>query len=210
MRAFPRCRAGCPRPGGGFRERLAAGLLAVALIGAWAAGEGVASDVRVGREHAVKLAYLFNLIRFTHWPGETPDGETSGAGAFVVGIVGDDPFGPLLQDLEGRAVHGLPVRVVRVRTPGQLERCRAVFVSGSEGPRVAAVLRAVRGLPVLTFSDAPGFVDRGGMVGFVRERDRVRFEVNLGALRRAGLRMSSEVLRLAVRVVGGPKGEARR
>ncbi len=202
-------RSRAPCPGRSGWSCLTTGLLVLFLVAGWPAGTDGASDVRVGREPAVKLAYLFNLIRFTHWPEETPDPETSGPQEFVLGIVGDDPFGPLLQNLEGRAVHGLPVRVVRVRTPQQLTRCRAVFISGSEWSRLGVVLRALHGLPVLTFGDVPGFVDRGGMVGFLRERDRVRFEVNLEALRRAGLRMSSEVLRLAVRVVGGPKGEAR-
>ncbi len=202
------------RMGRGRRGKRAC--LAIGLTFLWLAGSGLiarsaAANGRVGREPAVKLAYLFNLIRFAHWPEEDVfGGRQGGPDGFVLGIVGDDPFGPLLRNLEGRTVHGLPLRIVRVRTPEQLKRCRAVFIASSEWPRLGAVLRVLQGQPVLTFGDVRGFVDRGGMVGFLRERDRIRFEINLDALRRAGLRMSSEVLRLAVRVLGAPEGEARR
>ncbi len=209
--------AGSDRPPGGLRGgagvrpggRLA--LLVVAAVAAgwlaWAAGmpRPSGAEPRVAREHAVKLAYLFNLIRFTRWP----EGALPPDGPFTLGVLGDDPFGPLLAELERRKLHERPVRVVRIRAPEQARECQALFVAASESQRLGAILHLLEGLPVLTFGDLTDFAARGGGVGFVRQGDRVRFEVNLGAIRKAGLRMSSEVLRLAARVLDPPrdKGE---
>ena len=179
-------------------------LLVVSVLAAgWIAWAGVVprpsgAETRVAREHAVKLAYLFNLIRFTRWP----EGAVPPDGPFTLGVLGDDPFGPLLAELERRRLHDRPVRVVRIRAPEQARECQAVFVAASESPRLGAILHLLEGLPVLTFGDLTDFAARGGGVGFVRQGDRVRFEVNLEVIRKAGLRMSSEVLRLAARVLG--------
>ncbi|WP_025322045.1 YfiR family protein [Deferrisoma camini] len=169
-----------------------------ALVGGWSRPAAPAGGARTGREQEVKLAYLYNLARFARWPRDDPPT----AGTFRFGIWGDDPFGPLWNELIGRVVHGRPVEVVRVRTARDARACRVVFLAGATVPAVGRMLEALDGWPVLTVSDQPGFVDRGGMVGFVRRGEKIRFEVNLGRVRAAGLRISAEVLRLALRVVG--------
>jgi len=174
------------------------GWAVAALVGAWGRPAAWAGAPRTGREQEVKLAYLYNLARFARWPGDDP----RPAGTFRFGVWGDDPFGPLWNELIGRAVHGRPVEVVRVRSARDARGCQVVFLAGATVPAVGRMLEALAGWPVLTVSDQPGFVDRGGMVGFVRRGEKIRFEVNLGRVRAAGLRISAEVLRLAVRVVG--------
>ncbi|NOY45445.1 MAG: YfiR family protein [Deltaproteobacteria bacterium] len=174
------------------------GWAVAALLGGWSRPAALVAGPRTGREQEVKLAYLYNLARFTRWPGDDPPA----GGTFRFGVWGDDPFGPLWNELIGRAVHGQPVEVVRVRTAQDARTCRVVFLAGTTVPSVGRMLEVLDGWSVLTVSDQPGFVDRGGMVGFVRRGEKIRFEVNLGRVRAAGLRISAEVLRLAVRVVG--------
>lgn len=79
-----------------------------------------------------------------------------------------------------------------------------MLVVGDEGRAGEAWLAAVQGLPVLTISDTPQFVERGGMIGLVIEGERVRFEANLEPAQRGNLRLSSQLLKLARSVKGSP------
>ena len=72
-----------------------------------------------------------------------------------------------------------------------------LFIAGSEEPQLDAILTSVAGAAVLTVGDTPGFVKRGGIIQFVPDGNKVKFEINLAASRRAGLNLSSELLKLA-------------
>jgi hypothetical protein len=116
----------------------------------------------------------------------------------VIAIFGKDPFGPVLErTLHGRLVRG---RSVIIRRPTRIEDllpCQILFVSSSEQNRLAAILRALRGASVLTVGEAEGFLQVGGMIAFLVEHDKVRFEINEDAARRNRLRIDSRLLTLA-------------
>ncbi len=76
--------------------------------------------------------------------------------------------------------------------------CRILFISSSEDSQLKQILVALEGRSVLTVSDLPLFSQRGGMVQFVLEGKRVRFEVNLTPVEHAHLALSSQLLKVAV------------
>jgi hypothetical protein len=146
-------------------------------------------------EYEVKAAFLYNFLRFTEWP---PDTLPAAGAPLVVCALGDDPFeGGLETAFQGKVVQGHPVEVRRVRTGADGRACQAVFVSASERGRLRQILESLRGSPVLTVGEVEGFARAGGIVNFVVEEGRVRFEVNPDAAARARLRLSSRVLNLA-------------
>lgn len=154
-------------------------------------------------EYEVKAAFLFNIARFVEWPSSA---GPEGAGEFRLCVVGEDPFGGALAALERRRLHGHRVVVRRPQSPLRMERCHLLFISPSAARfRVAAVLDAVARQPVLTVGDSPGLAERGVIVNLYLERGKVRFEVNLEAAKRAGITLSSRMLRLA-RIVGQDNG----
>jgi len=147
-------------------------------------------------EYQVKAAYLFNFTKFVTW--NSPPASST----FDVCIMGRDPFGRALDSVtEGEQVDGHKVVVRRVGSTEEAAACRVLFLSSSEEGRERTVLES---LPhgMLTVSDIPRFVQHGGMIEFVREGDRIRFQVNLPAAENAGLTLSSELLKVAVRVNG--------
>lgn len=153
------------------------------------------------REYQVKAAYLYGFGRFVEWPGAA---AVSGDGAFVLCVLGDDPFGPLLdQAAEGGQVKNQPVKVRRIERPEDGGACDTLFVSASEQPRLPRILAVLDRRPVLTVGDSPEFAQRGGMIGFSVEGSRVRFTVNLVAAQDAGLMLQSELLRVALSVLRG-------
>jgi hypothetical protein len=149
-------------------------------------------------EYDVKAAYLFNFGKFVRWPAAPSARE------FNLCILGDDPFGPALDSLvENETVDGKRITVSRISSPGQAATCKIVFISSSEERHLKPMLSALHQSPVLTVSDISGFVSQGGMIGFIADRGRIRFEVNLSASDSAGVKFSSELLRVAAHVVGG-------
>ncbi|MDV7397458.1 YfiR family protein, partial [Arthrospira platensis SPKY1] len=102
-----------------------------------------------------------------------------------------DPLDGQLQALQGRDVRGLKVSVVH-RAANDVPMCDAVFVPQAEGIILDALQRAAAGRPMLTISDQPGFVDRGGMIEMKLVAGRTRFDINLAAAQAAGLSLSSQ------------------
>jgi hypothetical protein len=150
-------------------------------------------------EYDVKAAFLYNFTKFVEWP---PSAFSSGGDPLQVCILGEDPFGRSLPSvLEGEEVQGRTLRLRRVTHLFDPGLCHILFVSRSERERVPAILAVVEGAPMLTVSEIDGFVDRGGVINFRLVSGKVRFEINQTAAERAGLKVSSKLLRLAIRVV---------
>jgi hypothetical protein len=151
-------------------------------------------------EYEIKAAYLFSFGRFVEWPPR-PGRDAS---SFTICVLGADPFGAVLDTtLAGATIRGRRVDARRVTAPDDAASCQIVFISTSEERRVAMVVQSLNQAGVLTVSDMPQFVARGGMIQFVTAASRVRFEINLLSAREAGLAMSSELLRVASAVRNG-------
>ena len=155
-------------------------------------------------EYRVKAEILYNIARFVEWP----------AGALAVGspvtfcVLGADPFGPVLDDaLRGKRIGNRPIVLNRYRELEQAGACQVLFIGASESGRVDQIIGNLGTRNTLTVSEAPHFAERGGMIDFILDRGRVRFEVNVSATERAGLRISSQVLELARMVK--PRAEGR-
>jgi hypothetical protein len=150
-------------------------------------------------EYQVKAAYLYGFGRFVEWPASSP--AASGT-AFVLCVLGADPFGRVIDEVAANAVmKEEPVRIHRISRLDESEPCHTLFISSSEDVQVAKLLEGLNHRAVLTVSDAPQFAQRGGMIGFSVESNRVRFTVNLGAAKDAGLTLNSELLRVAAAVL---------
>jgi hypothetical protein len=149
-------------------------------------------------EYQVKATYLYNFGRFVQWP---PNATAAKGDSFSICVLGQDPFGPTLDStLAGEMLDGKPLAVKRISTPRDAGECRILFVSSTEEHHLKEILAAVEQAGVLTVSDIPGFSRRGGMIQFVMEGDRVRFEINLATAENSRLVLSSELLKVAAAV----------
>lgn len=149
-------------------------------------------------EYQVKAAYLYNFGKFVRWPATAAPGEN---GSFAICVLGPDPFGSVLDStLAGEALDGKPVIVRRIAKPQDAPACRILFIDTSEQNHLGEILAALDQSAVLTVSDMPDFSRRGGMIQFVLEGERVRFEVNLSSAEMARLTLSSELLKVATAV----------
>lgn len=157
-----------------------------------------AAQIPKATEYEVKAAYLYSFGKFVNWPSNASAG---GPDDFVICVLGQDPFGANLQTIvAGEKIGGKPVTAKRISTKEDGSHCRIIFISASEQPRLKQILTDFTPSNVLTVSDMPDFTARGGMIQFVMRDNKVRFEVNLTAAERAGINLSSELLKVAVGV----------
>jgi hypothetical protein len=171
--------------------------ICIALLVVMASASLLGEQPRAG-ESEVKAAFLYNFGKFVKWP------SSSVQSTFAICILGRDPFGAQLDSIvAGESVDAKPISVRRVTNVQEAATCRILFISSSEQNRLHALLPALSKAPVLTVSDIPQFIEHGGMIQFVLEQGRVRFEVNLGSAENSGLSMSSELLKVATQVKRG-------
>lgn len=175
------------------RRRWLLGVICLGLAGAWVtAVHGAAAPVS---EYELKAAFLYNFTKFVDWP---PKAFPVADGPIVIGIVGQDPFGKTIDDLvRGEVVHDRAIIVKRVPLDGDIRTCHVLFISRSERAQLPGLLSQLKDSSVLTVSDMDHFADQGGMVDLVLENKAVKIEINPAAAERAGLQMSSKLLRLA-------------
>lgn len=162
-----------------------------------------ASGERPPSEYEVKAAFIYNFARFIQWPEEAFDKKESN---LELCVLGDDPFGPALDAMEGKTVKGRKLRVRRFRKAGKMEGCHFLFVGASEKDRLGRILKSLVSTHAVTVGDMEGFARAGGTIQFVMEANRVRFIINAAAADRAGLRISSKMLRLARSVIDEQAG----
>lgn len=195
---FLRC---IPQGGLTWRTHGPRWLAAAAMVWAVVASQGLWAQAPKPTDYDVKAVYLYNFGRFVEWPANVAAKSDS----FTFCVLGQDPFGPALDTtLAGETIGGKGVSARRISTPQEAAGCRIVFLSSAEDGRLTKIIEALDKEAVLTVSDMPQFSQRGGMIQFVLEGKRVRFEVNLTAVQHAGLTLSSELLKVATTVRRNP------
>jgi YfiR/HmsC-like len=176
----------------GSKRWLAGGLLA--LTACLAAGPTRAQAVS---EEAVKAGFVFNFVKFTQWTGER-EGENRPLEVCTPGAL---PLDGHFAVLHGRMIGSRKIVLRAHVAPGEWRSCHVVYLPEAEAGRFESALRSLGSASVLTISDQPGFAQAGGMIGLRIEDQRVRFDVNLQAAQRAGLTLSSQMLKLAGQVL---------
>ncbi|MBN1418424.1 MAG: YfiR family protein, partial [Planctomycetes bacterium] len=155
----------------------ALGALLAATLLASAADESPAADAEKLLEYRVKAAFLFNFAKFTEWPASA---FLDAGSPIVIAVLGQDPFGPILEaTVEGKRIGGRAIVVRRFARPEDLEPAHILFAGTLERGRTAAVLLALSKSPTLTVGDDEGFIHAGGMVRFVRRDNKVRFQIDV-------------------------------
>jgi hypothetical protein len=164
-------------------------------------------------EYLIKAGFIYNFANLVQWPSTSfaqPDSP------IVIVILGEDHFGTTLDHaLEGKKVNARPFVIKRARSVSELQRalgpqkeCQILYVSSSEMSHLSEAIQMLKGVPVLTIGETPGFAKNGGIINLILEDNKVRFEVNVQAAKDADLNISSRLLALA-RIIP-PPGEGRK
>jgi hypothetical protein len=151
-------------------------------------------------EYQVKAAFLFHFAQFVEWP---PEAFKDASSPLTYCTIGDDPFGGALEaSLKGKSVGSRVLQVQHLQAREGIGECQILFIGAGEKKRVAEDLSGAAGHAVLTVGETEHFAQNGGVIGFLVENDKVRFEVNMQTAGKARLKISSRLLLLAKTVIG--------
>jgi len=178
------------------RSWLAVGLFVLRCAGA---------DAQSGAptEAQVKAVFLYNFTKYVAWPTEA---FRSAADPLNVCILGADAFGPVLDEtLQGERVQDRKLVSRRIATVDEVDGCHLLFLSASEERQLPRILKALEAKPVLTVGETDDFAENGGMINLRKLGNKIRLEINEEAAARAGLKISSQLLKLA-RIVSSRAG----
>ncbi len=151
-------------------------------------------------EYEVKAAYVYNIANFVTWP---PDAFAGPADPLRVCVYGDDPFGPALdRAVQSGPANQRPIVAERLTSADGLARCHLIFLAGANTDRIDQAVKFSAQRPILTVGETPDFLRRGGIIAFVVDGGRVRFDVNAAAASTRGLALSSRLLQVARTVTG--------
>ena len=165
-------------------------LIAVALV-YWLAPSALGQS----REYQLKAAFVFNFAQFTDFP---TNAFTSPDSPLVIAVLGENPFGNTLETLvKGEKIAGRAVEVRYCERLREIEGAHVVFLAKSHWGTLNELLREVRGKPVLTISEMETFARKGGLIRLFLNGNKIEFNINPDAAKRAGLNLSSKLLRLA-------------
>jgi hypothetical protein len=177
---------------------------------------GARADSSSNQEYQVKAAFLYNFIQFVDWPEETSDSNEP----ITIGIIGNDPFGNAFEPIKDKKVKGRAVVIKRFESFEKpknstekdkpesdqeietLTKCHLLFICPSEQKNLKEIIDTVKDHGVLTVGEMEGFLESGGIINWFVEEKKIRFEINTAAAERAKLKIRSNLLRLAKRIVG--------
>ena len=155
-------------------------------------------------EAKIKAAYLFNFLRFVEWP---PDHVTD---AHICVVGHKKEYGEAFRSLRNQSLNNQAI-IIRemndVDNPRVLQNCQIIFVTSTASHRQKMLFNTLKDADALTVGESSDFANHGGMINFIDKDSKISFEVNLDAVNRSGLRITSKILRIADRVISGNQHE---
>jgi hypothetical protein len=158
-----------------------------------------AAKAQSATEYQVKAAFLFNFAKFVEWP---PASFPDASAPLQICVLGRDPLGEELRNIASdKTVNGRKIEVHQVSDVLRARSCHILYIAPSGTVPVKQIVEGLHGASVLTVGDCKGFAEQGGMINFVLENDRVKFEVSSKAAEQVGLKISSKLLSVAKSVI---------
>jgi len=167
----------------------------------------------VYKEQQLQVAFVYNFLKFTDWPSESftdqSGKDSTGPSPIVVAIVGKTTFDCADKTIKGKIINGRVIElrqisvndIVSARAAAFLSDCHALFIGSDEKVEAGRALAHIKRKGLLTIGCEPGFLEDGGIINFIFEANKMRFEINMVAARESSLKVRSKLLRLAKRVI---------
>jgi hypothetical protein len=176
----------------GLFWKFAAVLILLSITAATAPLRYLHGEVRRPAEYEVKAVFLYNLTKFVEWPDKSLDN----ASTMTLFIIGEDPFGSYLDLIKGKSVKGKTFDIKHVDTSDALKGAGIVFIANTDKDNLRHILKNLSGRPFLTVGDTQSFAKGGVMINFYIEESKIRFEINADAAKSAGMKISSNLLKM--------------
>ncbi len=182
---------------------LIARVIAIMIVSAIVCLSAGGTKAQPPSEYQIKAAFLYNFAKFVEWPTKA---FRDGSGSMNLCVLGEDPFGDDLEEtIQGKIVNGRELMIKRFKALQGVESCHILFISSLERGNLPQILAALKHMSLLTVGEMDRFAKLGGIINFTLQEKRVRFEINVDAAEQAGLKISSQLLKLAKIIRDGDK-----
>lgn len=152
-------------------------------------------------EERVKAAFLYKFVSYVEWP---PSALPKGDSPYVIAVIGAEDVAAELNALvAGRTINNRTVTVKKLHASSSLDGIHVLFIGASERNKQAQLIKQLQSQPVLLVTETDGALAQGSMINFRLAEERVRFEVSLGPVEKAGLKLNSRLLSVALSVIKG-------
>ena len=149
-------------------------------------------------EYEIKAAFLLDFARFTEW---SPSAFSNATQPLVIGIIGQDPFdSEILDGLSHKKFNGRAVTIRHFKRAPDIDVCHVLFVGSVKDKELPVILDAIKDRGILTVGESAGFLAAGGMIRFLFQDEKIRFEVNLRTVENTSVKLSSRLLGVAITV----------
>ena len=163
----------------------------MALLVVATAARAIAEEAP-SRLDQLMAGYVLNFTKFVEWPESLHNSE------IVICVAGNPGlYDALRAGATGTSLGPHHVTARRIDSETSAAGCHVLYIEQASALHVAAPES------MLTVSDGGGFAHGGGTIELFTQQNRLRFIINLDNARRAGLRISSNLLQLAASVEGG-------
>lgn len=185
-----------------------------ALLLALCVGPQVRAEATGSREYQIKAAFLYNFLMFVDWPQEKMANSDA---PITIGIIGNDKFKDAFEPVKDKLVNGRKVIITRFKPFEEMKKsdqtvqdkeiesirkCHLLYICSSEEALFKEIINLINGYGVLTVASMEKFTGSGGgIINFIMEEDKVRFEINITSAKQAKIQIRSQLLKLAVRVL---------
>jgi hypothetical protein len=162
-------------------------------------------DASGSSEYLIKAGFIYNFAKLVEWPSNA---FSNPAQPIVIGVLGNETFAATLERVvDGKKVEAHPLLIKRLKLAKEVKECvcHMLFIASAESSHHDEVIQLLKNSSVLTIAETPGFAKQGGIINFVLEDSKVRFEVNVEAAKQVGLNISSRLLSLAKIVQTGSR-----
>lgn len=155
------------------------------------------------KEYVVKAAISLNLARFTEWPDNVLDanGQT-----VTLCVMGNQNALQAFAQMEKKPLGKRSIHVVAIDKPANAKPCHIIYVSELERGLLLKLLGIIAGEPKLSIGEQDDFLDLGGLVNLETLDGKINIKVNLDAVTKSGIKISSRVLALTTIVHGNSTG----
>ena len=174
------------------RLRPAFGLLALLVV--WLCPCAAGAQSAAGTEQSMKAGFVYNIALFAEWPAKVFKDNRS---PLTICVAADNATVQAFEPLTIKKIRGRSVTVHAFNDNATGYPCHIIYIDSKNKTEAAALLRLVSAPGVLTIGDLEGFCQLGGIINFFHENNKLHFEINIDAARRADFKLSSQLLKLA-------------
>lgn len=144
-------------------------------------------------EYLLKSAFLYNFAKFVEWPDSAFAASST---PLIICVLGNDPFGSSLDAIAAKTIKGRPLAIKRLRSVDGIRDCQMLYVSPNQLTQTAEIVRTLQKAPVLTVCDVEACAEEGVMLNMRMVENRVQLDMNLDAVQRTPLKVSSQLIKL--------------